>query len=283
MQNPHAKWRTEFARRLTTPLQTFEGVQAIVVAGSIARNYADEYSDVEIPIFWKTPPGDEIRHEIVETLKASFLSPYNGPACEDQLLIDGLQVDLWHITVSAQEAMLDAVLQANRSDLESLNAMDTIRCCVPLFGDEIVQAWKQRAKEYPQKLAEAIIRQHLDAFKIDQLSLSARRHDPTDFYAQLSQLQHEVFLVLLALNKEYFPTFKWMYRSLESMRVKPVSVCERLRQAFTSSYQQAIADTKQILLETVELVEVRHPLPDLNAIRRRLSYVREPLEKPINP
>jgi predicted nucleotidyltransferase len=28
------------------------GIKAIVLAGSVARDYADEYSDVEIPIFW---------------------------------------------------------------------------------------------------------------------------------------------------------------------------------------------------------------------------------------
>jgi predicted nucleotidyltransferase len=49
MQNFHAVWRVDFAQRLVEGITPFQGVRAIVVAGSVARNYADEYSDVEIP------------------------------------------------------------------------------------------------------------------------------------------------------------------------------------------------------------------------------------------
>jgi hypothetical protein len=63
MPYPHAAWRVEFAQRLAEKIQPFQGVQAIVVAGSVALNYADEY-------------------------------------LEDQLLINGVQVDLWHVSVA---------------------------------------------------------------------------------------------------------------------------------------------------------------------------------------
>ncbi|HEX2993250.1 MAG TPA: hypothetical protein VHP14_00405, partial [Anaerolineales bacterium] len=90
MQNTHVQRRIDFAQQLANPLLTFDGIQAIVIAGSVARGYADEYSDLEIPIFWETLPDDATRHAIVSALHAEFLYAYDGPACEDQLLIDGL-------------------------------------------------------------------------------------------------------------------------------------------------------------------------------------------------
>ena len=36
MQTPHTKWRIEFARELAKPLQAFDGIKAIVIAGSVA-------------------------------------------------------------------------------------------------------------------------------------------------------------------------------------------------------------------------------------------------------
>src|SRR5512146_353404 len=127
MQTPHTTWRIEFAQRLPKPLLAFEGIKAIVIAGSVARDYADEYSDLEIPIFWETLPDDSTRHAIVTALHGEFLYGYDGPAREDQILIDGFQLDLWHIPVARQEEVLESVLQEYRFDLGSLNALDTIR------------------------------------------------------------------------------------------------------------------------------------------------------------
>jgi len=281
MQNHHAIWRIDFARKLAERITTFSGVKAIVVAGSVARNYADEYSDLEIPIFWDTLPDDTKRHAIVNTLNAAFLHAYDGPSAEDQLLINGFQVDLWHITVAHEDAIIDTVLRCHNLDLSSLNALDTIRSCIPLHGDGVVQSWKHRAQEYPEELAKQILQEHLASFSTGELFILAQRDNPTAFYAQLSHLQQEIFLVLLALNRSYFPTFKWLYQSLESMQVKPEAVGQRLRQVFGASYEEAIADTKQILEETLHLVEKQFPQIDTAPIYRRLNYMRAVHERSV--
>jgi predicted nucleotidyltransferase len=274
MQNPHTKWRIDFARHLAKHLTTLKGIKAIVIAGSVARDFADEYSDIEIPIFWETLPDDATRHAIATSLNAEFLYAYDGPAREDQLLIDGVQVDLWHVSTTHQEEILEAVLRKHQYDLGTLNALDTIRACIPLYGHEIVQLWKLRAQEYPDKLAAKIVQEHLASFRIGELFILAQRNNPTAFYSQLSFLQQEAFLVLLALNRTYFPTFKWIYRVLESMQVKPESIEHRFRQAYETSYAEAITDTKSILAETVHLAEKQFPQLDTSLIYRRLDYMR---------
>ena len=54
--NPHVQWRLDVARKLAEKIRAFPGVQAIVVGGSVARDYADAYSDLELPIFWDELP-----------------------------------------------------------------------------------------------------------------------------------------------------------------------------------------------------------------------------------
>lgn len=263
-------------------IETVRSIQAVVVAGSVARNFADAYSDVEIPIFWESLPDDETRHAIVNSLDAEFIVSYNGPAREDQLLIKGLQVDLWHITVRREEETIHSVLDEHQVDLSRLNAMDTIRCCIPLFGDEIIAKWKDRAKEYPEELREAIVKAHLDSFAIGQLGLAAKRNDPTGFYAELTRLQQEVFLILLALNKCYFPTFKWLYQTMKAMAIKPISIEQRFKRAYTLSFMDAIEDTKKVLEETLQLVWEQQLLADKESAYQYLSYVRTATEKPIS-
>ncbi|HRE27521.1 MAG TPA: hypothetical protein PK954_12870 [Anaerolineales bacterium] len=68
MGNFHVERRLERARELAGPIARLAGVQAIVVAGSVGRGYADAYSDIEIPIFW-----DVLRF-------ATILSPRSGGA-----------------------------------------------------------------------------------------------------------------------------------------------------------------------------------------------------------
>ncbi|MGE5374177.1 MAG: DUF4037 domain-containing protein [Bacteroidota bacterium] len=274
MQNSHTQCRIDFARHLARRLETFEGIKAIIIAGSVARGYADEYSDIELPIFWDPLPDDVTRHAIASALNAEFLYAYDGPAHEDQLLIDGVQVDLWDVSTTHQEEILDGVLHRHHFDLGALNALDTIRSCIPLYGHEIVRKWKLLAQEYPDQLAEKIMQEHLAAFSIGELFILAKRDNPTAFYSRLSFLQQEAFLVLLALNRRYFPTFKWLYPSLESMEVKPEGICRRFRRAYKAPYREAIKDTKSILEEIVHLVERQFPQMDTALVHRRLSYTR---------
>jgi hypothetical protein len=71
--------------------------------------------------------------------------------------------------VAREEEILDAVFHKHRFDLSTLNALDTIRSCIPLFGEEIVQDWKLCAQEYPVELAKQVIREHLSSFSIGEL------------------------------------------------------------------------------------------------------------------
>jgi hypothetical protein len=274
MHNPHTSWRIGFAKQLAGRLLTFKGIKAIVIAGSVARGYADEYSDIEIPIFWDALPDDATRHAVVDALNAKFLHAYDGPAHEDQLLIDGVQVDLWDIAVTHQEEKLEGVLHEHLFDLGSLNALDTVRSCIPLFGQDLVQEWKLRAQEFPDDLALKIVQEHIAAFSIGELFILAHRKNPTAFYSRLSFLQQEAFLVLLALNHRYFPTFKWLYQALAAMEIKPPSIDRRFRQAYETPYLEAAADTRLLLEEIAHLVEVQFPQVDLALVHRRLSYTR---------
>jgi hypothetical protein len=274
MDNPHAHWRIERAKEFAKRMVTFENVEALVIAGSVARGYADAYSDLEIVVFWDVLPDDANRQAIVDGLQGHFLFAYDGPAREDQLLIDGLQVDLWHITVSHQEATMDLVLKQYQSDLGSLNAMDTIRSCIPLFGEKLVRNWKIKAAQYPEQLIEKIVCEHLASFRVDYLTMFYQRKDPTGFYSQLSFLQQEAFLVLLALNQNYFPTFKWIYESLDGMHLKPEDAGDRFRKAFDVPPDTAISDTRQMLEEVLQLVEQRLPYLNTELVHRSLGYTR---------
>jgi hypothetical protein len=277
----HTNWRLQLARQLAGRIRAFDGVQAIIVGGSVARGYADAYSDLELALFWDALPDDDARQALVAALGATFLRPYDGPAREDQLLIHGFQVDLWHQTVAHEEGVLRAVLEGYSTDLGDSNFMDTVRACITLYGEALIREWKRLAAAYPDELAVCNIREQLRAFETSQLALLAHRDNPSVFYAQICRLQQAVFLVLLALNGQYFPTYKWMYRAMAAMPLKPQNVAVRFRRAFQAPYAQAIADTIRVLHETLDLVTQRYPQIDAGPVRRRLDVARTAHDHPV--
>ena len=61
--NPESEWRLTVARRLA-PLYAAQGASAVIVHGSVARDLADRYSDIEMCAFWDGPPPDEARMSV---------------------------------------------------------------------------------------------------------------------------------------------------------------------------------------------------------------------------
>jgi hypothetical protein len=272
--NPHAQWRLALAETISRRIAVFEGVEAIVVGGSVARGYADEYSDLEIPVFWETLPGDAVRQAVIADLGADLLYPYRGPALEDNLLIRGFQVDLWHNTVADEDKVIDAVLTGYSTDLGDSNFMDTLRSCIPLYGHAIIAGWKARAQIYPGPLAIRTIEAVLTALDVRQLALHARRDNPTLLYGSFCELQQQLFLVLLALNRAYFPTFKWLYRTLETLPIQPTATAQRLRLIFRAPPGIAIDQMLRLIHETLELVERYEPTLPTAATRHKLTQAR---------
>jgi hypothetical protein len=280
-RNPHAQWRFELARQISARLRPFTGIQAIVVGGSVARGYADEYSDLELPLFWNEPPSDAIRHAIVQVLYADFLYPYNGPANEDNLLIKGFQVDLWHCTVTNEEAVFDAVLHHDSTDLSDSNFMDTIRACIPLHGEALIARWKELAQGYPDTLIVRNVQEQLPHLSAGHLSIHAARNHAGLVYAGINELQQRLFHVLLALNRQYFPTYKWMYQTIESMSIKPRDTTRRMYDSFHVRLPRAVEDTLALCRETLALIEQQVPQIDTSLAHKALQPPRAAQTIPI--
>jgi hypothetical protein len=276
------QWRLDLAAEIAVRLRRFPDIRAMVVAGSVARGFADEYSDLELPLFWETLPSDETRQQIAADLGADFLYPYNGPAQEDNLSLHGFQVDFWHCTVSNEEQVIRRVLSDYSTDLSDSNFMDTVRACIPLTGETIIHVWKEQARAYPTQLALRNIQLQLDQIQASHLAVLARRDNPSLLYGEISGLQQRVFQILLALNSQYFPTFKWIYPVLANLPVKPLACVERFRQAYLTSPADAAIDTARIVTETLRLVQKTFPQLDIAPALDRLKLTRASHTKPVH-
>jgi hypothetical protein len=184
------------------------------------------------------------------------------PGHDSAFSIRGIPIDLWHLTIAGEEAIIHEVLEEYSLDLVANNRLDTFQSCVPLYGFHLLNQWKARIENYPEELAVRFIKAYLPHFHLRQLNLVARRDNPTVYFHILSDIQCSLFLVLLALNHAYFPTYKWIYPILETLAVRPEQLTNRLRRMFTLPPIEAAAQLQAVLAETLSIVEERYPQMD---------------------
>jgi predicted nucleotidyltransferase len=257
--NSHVHWRLAFGRELSAKLRPIVELESIVVVGSVARGLSDSYSDLELMLVWSQAPTPEQRSAIIQVLQAEYRYPPFDPGYQSAFRIQGIAVDLWHTTAAQEEAFIRQVVEDYSIDLVANNRLDTLASCIPLRGPALVQRWKAAIQAYPTELTLRFLQAYLPHFHLRQLNLAAHRENPTAYYHTLTNIQCSLFLVLLALNKHYFPTFKWLYPTLASLHVAPPQVAARLRHMVDESPPQAAQQLRDLLAETLDIVEAQYP------------------------
>jgi predicted nucleotidyltransferase len=272
--NVHVRWRLDFAHTLSAQLQQFAEVEAVAVLGSVARGYSDAFSDLELLLVWKERPNPDQQSILLRALRAEHRYPKFDPGYQSAFRIQGIPVDLWHTTIAQEEAVIHSVMHDLSLDLVASNRLDTLGWCIPLHGADHIHEWKARIQAYPRELALRYLQAYIPHFHLRQLNFAARRDNPTAFYHTLTDIQCSLFLVLLALNTAYFPTFKWMYPAMQRMPRTPFQITERLRAMFSEPPAQAAAHLRAVLRETLDMIEPAYP--DLDTTYARYGLDQEP-------
>ncbi len=143
----------------------------------MSRGWADEYSDLEIGVFWSEPPTDEERREAIARAGGELwsLSPADdgdGWAAGDhygigRVTIGGREyvgtsmVSAHHLTTATVETWLSDALERYDTGPEKQELLSAIRHGIPLHGEDLLGAWKLRAQRYPGELARRIIRENI--------------------------------------------------------------------------------------------------------------------------
>jgi predicted nucleotidyltransferase len=279
--NAHVQWRLEFAQTLSTTMRQIAGIDMIAVLGSVARGYSDQYSDLELMLLWDHEPSPEQQAELVRLVQAEHRHPAFDPGYHSAFRIQGIPVDLWHTTRAQEEAFMHAVLVDLSLDLVANNRVETLLSCIPLVGVDQAAAWKTHLNAYPRDLAVRFIQTYIPHFHLRHLHFAARRDNPTAYYHTLSDVQSSLFLVLLALNAAYFPTFKWMYPTLRHMSQTPPEIATRLHAMFHQPPIQAADHLRTVLAETLDLVETTYPKMDTTQARYGLDQEARAYYQPL--
>ncbi len=265
------------AQQIAHVYQGHPAVATVMVSGSVARGIADHYSDLEIGVFWHTPPSDQARQEAITALNGelwSFTPSVSEPtsivsehyglhsvSIQDHTYAGLVMIDTKHATVAGVDTVLRDVLEDNDTNAAKHILLAAIVDGIPLVGTPLLTAWQARARTYPLSLAVKVIQEHFwfGPWFIPQAYIE--RDDRLVFYQHIIWMQQNLLHVLAGLNRVYYPSaeYKWMEATVDSFSIKPTNLSARLKQILQADPAVSIKDMMNLINETILLVEQHCP------------------------
>jgi hypothetical protein len=280
-------------------------VAAVLLGGSVGRGWADDHSDIEIYVFYAQPPTEEERRTMLETAggrvdidwsqspSATELQvalartngylgqiwPYENEEWSEHYYVDGVNIGVSGFLVATMNAYLEATLDRHDPDESKQMLIAAIKDGVPLAGEEQLRQWQRRAAVFPDGLAQAIVQRQLE-FDDNwwNATMLAERDDLLFLHGLMQSTVEKLVRILLGLNRIYLPDvrFKWLDRTITTMRITPEYLGARLKQLFALEPVAAVDELQALLDESYDLVAEQMPAlaTEVAQARRWLSHRR---------
>ncbi|WP_026332640.1 nucleotidyltransferase domain-containing protein [Deinococcus apachensis] len=289
--NPASEWRRDIAVGVAQIYARNPNVVAVILGGSSARGHADRFSDIELGVFWEAEPSEVERAAIVQGVWGDQhqLYPHEGDTWEDTFFMgraaleaekSGVLTEVVNMRARAAERTLDDVLLTFDTDEGKHNLVAALLDGVPLHGKDLLMGWQARAVAYPDDLVRAMVRRYapIDHFWRWEMYL-ARGENLWGLHQHFGWVQRRLLHVLMAVNRVYFFSFKWLDVVLERLLIAPKNFAERFKWVDRLPPKEAANELSRLVDEVYDLLERHVPgmTPADVARLRHFFHYRRPL------
>jgi hypothetical protein len=282
-----SRWRIEFAKELIEFYVPRNGIRMAVLSGSPPKGLSDEYSDLDIIVFWDQVDAEWLEANPLSEIECErkyFRRMGEADVYLESYYFGELKADFGHVTLTAWKETVDDVLERHSTDASSLDSIAGFLTSMPLHGAELVEEWKARMSPYPEELALKVVRQHRRFFVPGYLLNQAyRRGDVLAYYDGVCLMLKNLLNILAGLNRMYLSTDepRWVSYHLDRMSIKPDDMWERMQSVLTSDAEDAVEILDGLMVDVLRLIAERMPeLDDGYPDRWRGMAVRGRARKP---
>lgn len=269
----------ECGQRVASSYARNPKVAAVIVAGSVGRGRSDAHSDLEVDVYWATPPTDEDRRGSSERAggRLTTLWDYDPEDAEwsDDFVVEGTPTSVSNFTTSEIESILDRQPVLTVKDQMRLSAIHEGR---PVSGQALARTWAARSP-YTDETRLVALKNALAAMPADrwrQVPALASRGD----LIMLRLAGDDMVLALLrlwfGLNRRYVehPRFKWGFSVASSFECLPRDGIERLRGVCLADPATGCDIASGVLRDTLDLIDANVPALETAELRQRLATPR---------
>lgn len=253
------------------------GARTVLLCGSVARGWADRWSDVEVLVCWDRVPPPHVRAGLATAAGAVRRRTYDVATStnvhEEDVVLRGIKVDLAHVATSDVVRVLDDVTRGCDPSPGKHALVAAVRDAVAMSGQDHLAGWQERAAVYPARLRSTMVARHLDLGPHRWLEMLADRDDVPLLHEVLSRVARSLLGTVLALNSTYAigDSLKWALRVAAEQQIAPPELAARLRRVLTDSPREGVDEARALIVETVDLVRVHAPEVPLEHVMARFS------------
>ncbi len=282
---PESEYLLSLAKRNLQAYLSLPTLRAAMVTGSVALGLSDHYSDIDMMIYYDAlPSDDELLSARLRNGGTELLWRVDNRA-EGELMesyrVQGVECQIAHATIAAWERDMAIVLEQHDVKTPLHKALSGTLEGIPLYGAELINAWKDKIANYPPALAQAMVEQHLQFFPLWSVQPQLAARDAKLWHYQiLTEASYNLLAILAGLNRQYFTTFQFkrMQHFVAQLSIAPFDFAARLDRLFTAEFPAAALELEALVGETIELVAQHMPQIDVSNIRQKIGQ-RKPAWK----
>lgn len=255
-------------------------IDAILLAGSVALGWEDEFSDIELHILWKEAPTDEDRKGPINSVKGSILNYYqyeDEEWSESYVTREGIKLEISNFLTSTIEFVIEDVVVKSNVSFDKQCVVASIQDGTVLLGKSLIDTFKRSVVYYPSELANKMILENLDfGGRWNNRQALLEREDWLMLYNVFCDVQKKLMGVLFGLNSLYVhhPAYKWLPHKIEQMHIKPDYFLSRMNRILLGNPEESLASLEQLVDEVIKIVELHNPQINIEKQKQDISYVK---------
>ncbi|MBM7839796.1 putative nucleotidyltransferase [Alkalihalobacillus xiaoxiensis] len=139
---------TTIAAKIAQVYEANKKVEAVLLGGSVSRTWHDDFSDIELFIFWKQPPTDVDRMGSIETVNGEVIDfhPFEEEEWSESYITEGIKLEISNFLTATVKQLIHDVVSEYDTDLNKQCIVATISEGVVLTGEESMTALKAKNK-----------------------------------------------------------------------------------------------------------------------------------------
>lgn len=264
-------------RRVLEPYARLPGVACAAITGSSTEGLSDEHSDLDTTVYYDAFPLESEIRATRERVGGSELVLNMGSYADGEFLesyrVDGIEVQIGHTTVAVWERDMRRTLAGEEPGSPLHKAMSGTLISIAVSGEERLESWKREIRAYPEALRVAMVKHHLRFFPIWGVIARLETRDAGLWIRQaLVDSSFNILGVLAGVNWKYFTSFQFKRSTtfIDSLTVAPAGLGKRLEGLWHVPPRTAAHELKNLVADTVEIVEREMPAIDTGAVRKAL-------------
>jgi|GEM_PF-664215 len=267
-------WRIELAGELASVYAGRPEVEMIVLGGSPSRGISDEFSDLDVIVFWNGIDRDWIDTVPLGHLdcRRTDLMKLGEDMCLESYHFGNLKADFGHIEMKAWREMVDQVVVELNTDAGLQKSLQGFLDSIVLHGEKPAASWKAEIAPYPEGLGEKMVRENMRFFVEGYLLNQAwGRGDKLAYFDGVCLMLKNILGVLAGLNRIYFSKDepRWLISELNRMNILPDGAADRFNAILQEQPVDAVPLLETLMENVFALVELHMPDVDVESKRRR--------------